>query len=528
MENLFKKYENYIGELKQENYWLKNKITELEKTRAEPKGDFSYEGSVIRQYYYFTKDMLARKGVNSFFAPGLYFKLLRKTALLPFKLSYHSAKYLNNKIAPKNSYNALSLFLYEQKIALAKGINLLPVQKKRYKVGIFIPTLNALAGAERYTLSIAKCIENAYTDVDIDLIGTNIFSDKPSLYDLPTIEEIKKKFHIELKHTNFRLLILQYEGEQNLWLNNFRQVAEISKGYDLFINCQHNLYHTRSNKSLFICHFPHKPLVSLNMSISKTLQNHISNTYTKSYDVYLANSEFTASWIKKYWPGINNRRIDILYPPVLKKADRPAKLPSKENIILICSRIDPEKKILELATMFAENKNKFPGYKLYIAGSTYANDQYLQSYFQKITTLAKQNPAIQLYPNVSFTELIELYKKAKVYWHGMGYLEDIEENPIRTEHFGMTVIEAMTYGCVPVVHNSGGPSMLVKKLNLDTCWKTEEEAIEKLEWITRNKEYDAISKKVIEASLEFSVEMFEYNLLRVLKNKHLIPKRLLK
>ena len=40
---------------------------------------------------------------------------------------------------------------------------------------------------------------------------------------------------------------------------------------------------------------------------------------------------------------------------------------------------------------------------------------------------------------------IELLKKAKIYLHTMV-----------GEHFGISIVEAMALGCLPIVHNSGG------------------------------------------------------------------------
>jgi len=53
---------------------------------------------------------------------------------------------------------------------------------------------------------------------------------------------------------------------------------------------------------------------------------------------------------------------------------------------------------------------------------------------------------VTLLQNVPFEELLEILAKAKVYLHVMPY-----------DHFGISVVEAMAAGCVPVVHRSGGP-----------------------------------------------------------------------
>ena len=53
---------------------------------------------------------------------------------------------------------------------------------------------------------------------------------------------------------------------------------------------------------------------------------------------------------------------------------------------------------------------------------------------------------ITLLKNVPFTEFKRILANAKVYLHIMPF-----------DHFGISIVEAMASGCVPVVHRSGGP-----------------------------------------------------------------------
>ncbi len=53
-------------------------------------------------------------------------------------------------------------------------------------------------------------------------------------------------------------------------------------------------------------------------------------------------------------------------------------------------------------------------------------------------------------------ELDALYARASVYWHLAGLDEDPEADPDRLEHFGISTVEAMSAGAVPVVLDRGG------------------------------------------------------------------------
>ena len=43
------------------------------------------------------------------------------------------------------------------------------------------------------------------------------------------------------------------------------------------------------------------------------------------------------------------------------------------------------------------------------------------------------------------------------------------------EHFGITPIEAASFGCIPVVYGQGGPREVVRTLGCDTAFDTVEE-----------------------------------------------------
>jgi glycosyltransferase involved in cell wall biosynthesis len=59
---------------------------------------------------------------------------------------------------------------------------------------------------------------------------------------------------------------------------------------------------------------------------------------------------------------------------------------------------------------------------------------------------------IEFKPNTSFNTIIEEMFKSKVYFHTM-----------RGEHFGISIVEAMSAGLVPVVPNYGGCAEFVPK-----------------------------------------------------------------
>ena len=85
-----------------------------------------------------------------------------------------------------------------------------------------------------------------------------------------------------------------------------------------------------------------------------------------------------------------------------------------------------------------------------IAGNLhYYDHQYYQQMKHMIADYDLSN-YVSLQTNISFSRLIQLMQLAKVYFH-----------PRIDEHFGISIVEAMASGLVPVVSNIGGHTEFV-------------------------------------------------------------------
>ena len=105
--------------------------------------------------------------------------------------------------------------------------------------------------------------------------------------------------------------------------------------------------------------------------------------------------------------------------------------------------------------------------------------------------------------------LIELYNKSSIYWHATGFGEDIARHPEKTEHFGISVVEAMSTGCVPVVFHAGGLSEILATDKFGFTWKTIDELISKTQNLIKNKQlFESFSKKAELRSVDFSEDNF--------------------
>ena len=72
-----------------------------------------------------------------------------------------------------------------------------------------------------------------------------------------------------------------------------------------------------------------------------------------------------------------------------------------------------------------------------------------------------------IHPNLPFKDLKKMYGQSSIYWHAAGYGET---DPTKMEHFGITTVEAMAGGCVPIVINLGGQKEIVKQTENGYLW----------------------------------------------------------
>ena len=75
--------------------------------------------------------------------------------------------------------------------------------------------------------------------------------------------------------------------------------------------------------------------------------------------------------------------------------------------------------------------------------------------------------------NASALELSLLYRRAALFWHAAGYGRRLDA-PERAEHFGITTVEAMSWGAVPLGYRDGGTAETIT-LERGVLWEKPEE-----------------------------------------------------
>ncbi|HSP38782.1 MAG TPA: glycosyltransferase [Frankiaceae bacterium] len=180
--------------------------------------------------------------------------------------------------------------------------------------------------------------------------------------------------------------------------------------------------------------------------------------FLDAYDGVLANSEYTREWIRRLW----SRETDVLYPPI--DVSRLTPTAERGRTVLTVGRffapgLGHAKRQLEMVGWFGDlaRSGRLPGWTLHVVGG--CEDSQLP-YLEQVRRAAEGLP-VELHPNASRGEVAELLSTASVFWSATGYGESAK-HPWAAEHFGMTTVEAMAGGCVPVVIDRAGQKEIVR------------------------------------------------------------------
>ncbi len=332
------------------------------------------------------------------------------------------------------------------------------------RAGIFNPYLDTLGGGERYTMAIAVVLVKHGYSVDVEW------------KDISIKEKLEKRFGIDLKDINI--------------------VSDIRRGdgYDLCFWVSDGSIPALKARKNFL-HFQ-VPFTSVG---GRTLLNKIKLMRIKKI---ICNSSFTKKIIDKEF-GVDSV---VLYPPVSVEKFKTKK---KENIILNVGRFSEllqAKRQDVLIKAFKKFHKENSGYQLILAGGVeVGSDKYLS----KLKEMIGDYP-IKIIESPSFFELKDFYGRAEIFWSASGYGIDEKKEPNRLEHFGITVVEAMASGCVPVVYKAGGSKEIIKGGVSGFLWS---DITELLKFTRKIQGNEVLRKKMAiiarERSRKYSYERFE-------------------
>lgn len=153
----------------------------------------------------------------------------------------------------------------------------------------------------------------------------------------------------------------------------------------------------------------------------------------------IANSKFLQDVIRRHL----RRDSLVVYPPVdTQMFKQKASKANLENAVLTVTRVRSGKR-LELVPCIARLTRKAT---FTIVGLVDQASQGALSVLKKAIDSQGVHDRVRLVTNRPFQELLAAYTSAKLYLHTQ-----------QTESFGISIVEAMAAGCVPIVPRDGGP-----------------------------------------------------------------------
>ncbi|KAJ8769475.1 hypothetical protein K2173_002965 [Erythroxylum novogranatense] len=383
-----------------------------------------------------------------------------------------------------------SLFSAALTLVLIAGSQIMNGRRNRKKaVGFFHPYTNDGGGGERVLWCAVKAIQEENSDLDcviftgdrdaspqnltaraIDRFGVELLS-QPEVVHL-----YKRKWIEETTYPRFTM-IGQSFGSIYLCWEALRKYTPLY----YFDTCGYAFTYPLAR--LFGCNvicYTHYPTISLDMISRVRQRSSIYNndaSIAKSgwlsrckifyYIIFswmygfvgswahlaMVNSSWTQAHIQKLWKIPN--RTKRVYPPCNTSdlqefsLERPAQPP----IFISVAQFRPEKahplQLEAFSIAIRKLGEDFPRPKLQFVGSCRysADEERLQKLRDKAIEL-KVDGDVEFHKNVTYRDLIKLLGGAIAGLHSMV-----------DEHFGISVVEYMAAGAIPIAHNSAGPRM---------------------------------------------------------------------
>jgi len=345
----------------------------------------------------------------------------------------------------------------------------------RFRIGLFDAYLSTLGGGENFLAVLCELIEQEFPEADVEVLTY-----APYAVDIARLAE---RFGVELRRTRLRLIPtisrdrLRHFPVLQRYLHE-RDLGRLSADYDLFVNNTiYSIAPAASRYSVYMCMFPLDPApVGLRRPSRRrrllapyvAARRALYHRWIGRYDLLLCNSEYTRRWASRMW------RLDshVLYPPVELRPR--LQLEGKT------------KSILSIGRFFAGNHNKkhdilinafvtlrllgLADWDLHLVGGrtdVAGTDEYIADLERR----AEGHP-VHFHFDASRELLASLLGSASLFWQATGFEEDEENEPEKLEHFGVSTVEAMTHGCVPLVYRSGGQPEIIEQGATGFLWRT--------------------------------------------------------
>lgn len=340
------------------------------------------------------------------------------------------------------------------------------------KAAIYNPYLDTLGGGEKYTIEFARALLKFGYEVDLE------WSDPAILNKL------------DLRFGKNFTKGLNLVGDINRG-RDYDLCFWVSDGSIPTLNARKNILHFQV------------PFTNVN---GRSLLNKMK---LFRVDHIVCNSNFTKSVIDSEF-GVNSI---VIYPPIDTKSFVSKR---KENLILYVGRFSKllqskgQGYLIDAFKKFYDASHTT--WKLVLAGG-------VEMGADSISVLKEQSVGypIEIVESPNFEKVKDLFARSKIFWSASGFGVDQSKSPEKVEHFGMTVVEAMSAGCIPVVVDAGGHREIIDDGLNGFLWHNVNELVENTQKLIRIKGMQAkLSSAAKLKSTNFDVNSFQNNIKNII------------
>lgn len=336
--------------------------------------------------------------------------------------------------------------------------------KQPLNIAFFSPYVpKHVGGGEKHLLDVASvcaawgatvtvCVPETMSDTDLVLLR----------------KKLSVTFGIDVEQFNWirsPLFSPAFSRKKLFWTRQFDALYYVTDGSLFFSLAKQNILHVQI------------PFIS-------AIRGVVNRLKLKNWQIIQTNSMFTKSVIEKNWPC----HVDqVIYPAVDEELFTIS--PKKEKIILHVGRFFRQlhsKRQDVLVRAFRQLLERTPesqNWRLVLLGSV--EDE---TYFREVRKLSHDLP-VTFVTNASRTDVLGWYRKASIYWHATGFEQNEQLHPEKVEHFGISTIEAMASGVVPLAVGKGGQKEILADQLADLQWQTADELVTKTSILLRSPEY---------------------------------------
>ena len=259
-------------------------------------------------------------------------------------------------------------------------------------------------------------------------------------------------------------------------------------------------------RKLYMCQFPF-PMQAKQVAVSWG--------NLEKYDDVIVNSEYTKRHLREHTKRLtaHEPRITIVAPAVPIYGAIAGSVRVPERIVNVgrfhssghCKRQD----VLVDAFRHLVERTGRADLELHLVGPV-SSEALSREFYLDVHARASGLP-VYFHLNASPEKVRELYATSSYYWHGTGYGQSETLFPERMEHFGITVVEAMSAGAIPFVYGMGGPAEIVADGETGFQWRSIEELVsQQIMALELSKEAtDHIRDRGHIASLRYDTATFE-------------------